>query len=142
MELPSSDDEVEAIQPLLAQILELKNAAQKGLNGTQLIVFFLQREIQPLQAHVSKLWSYSDVVDPSRVSKKGLAIKDLKKRVRSMTKLTAKNEVLVCLATPFDAIHPLPKVPDFFDLHKYSALLFFFMFHFTKSSFFTYYISL
>jgi hypothetical protein len=137
-----SDDEVEAIQLLLAQILELKNAAQKGLNGTQFIVFFLQHRIQPLQARVSKLWSYSGVVDPSRVSKKDPAPKDLEKRVRSMTKLTSKNDVLVCLATPFDAIHPLPKVPDFFDLHKYSALLFFLMFHFTKSSFFTYYLSL
>jgi hypothetical protein len=115
--------------------LELKNAAQKGLNGTQHTVFFLQHQIEPLQARVSKLWSYSGAADPSRVSKKDLAIKDLEKRVKSMTKLTTKKPIPVCIATPFDAIHPLPKVPDFFDLHKYSALLFFLMFHFTNCSF-------
>jgi hypothetical protein len=42
--------EAEEIRPLLTQILELKNAAKKELNGTQLMVFFLQRRIQPLQA--------------------------------------------------------------------------------------------
>jgi formate dehydrogenase maturation protein FdhE len=50
-----SEAEAEEIKPLLARIQELKNAAKKELNGTQLIVFFLQRRIQPLQARVSKL---------------------------------------------------------------------------------------
>jgi hypothetical protein len=94
--LPSKS-EVEVIQPLLARILELKNAAKRELNGTQLMVFFLKHRIQPLQA-------------PSRVSKIDLETKALEKRVRSMTKLTAKMLVPDCLATPFDAKHPLLKV--------------------------------
>jgi hypothetical protein len=36
-----SETEAGEIKPLLAQILELKNAAKKELNGTQLMVFFL-----------------------------------------------------------------------------------------------------
>jgi hypothetical protein len=36
-----SETEAKEIKPLLAQILELKNAAKKELNGTQLMVFFL-----------------------------------------------------------------------------------------------------
>jgi hypothetical protein len=42
-----SDAEVKSIKPLLARIQELKNAAEKELTGTQLMVFFLQRRIQP-----------------------------------------------------------------------------------------------
>jgi hypothetical protein len=36
--------------------------------------------------------------------------KDLNKRVRSLTTLTAKLAVHACLAVPFDSTHPLPKV--------------------------------
>jgi hypothetical protein len=50
-----SEDEIESIQPLLARIQELKNVAGSGLTGMQLMEFFLQRHIQPLQAQISKL---------------------------------------------------------------------------------------
>jgi hypothetical protein len=60
-----SDAKVESIKPLLAHVQELKNAAEKELTGTQLMVFFLQRRIKPLQARVSKLWTYSSSNDPS-----------------------------------------------------------------------------
>jgi hypothetical protein len=50
-----SEAEAEEIKPLLARIQELKNASKKELNGTQLIVFFIQRRIEPLQARVSKI---------------------------------------------------------------------------------------
>jgi hypothetical protein len=88
----------------------MKNVVEKELNGTQLIVFFLQRQIQPLQARVSKLWTYSGVSDPSRVSKKDPEVKELEKRVRSLTTLTSKKVVHACVAVPFDSTHPFPKV--------------------------------
>jgi hypothetical protein len=109
--LPSKT-KVEEIKPLLARIQELKNVVKKELNGIQLIVFFLQRRIQPLQARVSKLWTYSGLTDPSRVSQKDPELKDLEKRVRSLTTLTAKKTVPACLVVPFDATHPLLKVLD------------------------------
>jgi hypothetical protein len=107
-----SDAEVKSIKPLLAHIQELKNAAERELTGTQLMVFFLQRCIQPLQARVSKLWTYSGLLDPSRVSPKDPEKKDLDKRVRSLTTLTTKLAVPACLAIPFDSAHPFPKVLD------------------------------
>jgi hypothetical protein len=55
--LPSKS-EVEVIQPLLAQILELKNAAKRELNGTQLMVFFLKRRIQ----HCRPLLEYPKLI--------------------------------------------------------------------------------
>jgi hypothetical protein len=94
----------------LARIQELKNATEKELTGTQLIVFFLKRHIQPLQARVSKLWTYSGSNDSSRVSPKDPEKKDLDKRVRSLTTLTAKLAVPTCLVIPFDSTHALPKV--------------------------------
>jgi hypothetical protein len=50
-----SESEANEIQPLLARILQLKNATDKELNGTQLMVFFLQRRIQIMQARISKI---------------------------------------------------------------------------------------
>jgi hypothetical protein len=76
------------IKPLLAHIQTLKIASGGALSGTQLMVFFLQRRIQPLQHHVSKLWSYSGSADSSRVSEEDIDKKDLDKRVRALTTLT------------------------------------------------------
>jgi hypothetical protein len=90
---PPSEAEVEDIKPLLARIQRLKSAAGGGLIGTQLMAFFLQRRIQPLQSRASKLWSYSSLTDPSRVSAQDPEKKDLDKRVRSLTTLTAQMEI-------------------------------------------------
>jgi hypothetical protein len=62
---PPMEAEIEDIKPLLSRIQSLKSAARGALTGTQLMAFFLQRRIQPLQAHVSRLWSYSGSEDPS-----------------------------------------------------------------------------
>jgi hypothetical protein len=80
------------------------------LTGMQLMAFFLQRRIQPLESQVSKLWTYSGLIDPCRVSANDPEKKDLDKRVRSLTILTAKMEIPACTAAFFDSTHPLPEV--------------------------------
>jgi hypothetical protein len=60
---------------------EIENATKKELNGTHLMVFFLECRIKPLQAQISKLWTYSGATDPSRVSPKDPLTKDLEKMV-------------------------------------------------------------
>jgi hypothetical protein len=70
MKLTSRDSspteaEVNNIQPLLAHIQALKCATGGGLIGVQLMAFFLQRHIQPLQARISRLWSYTGSDEPS-----------------------------------------------------------------------------
>jgi hypothetical protein len=107
---PPTEAEVENIKPLLTRIQSLKSATRGGLTGTQLMAFFLQRCIQPLQARVSKLWSYSGLDDPSRVSNQDPEKKDLDKRVRSLTTLTKEKEIPASTADFFDSAHPLPKV--------------------------------
>jgi hypothetical protein len=62
---PPTEAEKENIKPLLARIQALKSASGGALSGTQLMSFFLQRRIQPLQHRVSKLWSYSGSEDSS-----------------------------------------------------------------------------
>jgi hypothetical protein len=101
---------MEDIKPLLTRIQILKSATGGALLGTQLMVFFLQRRIQPLQHRVSKLWSYSGLENPSRVSKEDTDKKDLDKRVRALTTLTMDDEILALTADFFDSAHPLPAV--------------------------------
>jgi hypothetical protein len=56
---------MEEIKPLLARIQELKGGRGGVLLGAQLMAFFLQCRIQPLQHRLSKLWTFSGLEDPS-----------------------------------------------------------------------------
>jgi hypothetical protein len=107
---PPTEAEMEDIKPLLTRIQILKSANGGALSGTQLMAFFLQRRIQPLQHRVSKLWSYSGSEDSSRVSEEDIDKKDLNKRVRALTTLTKDDEVPALTADFFDSEHPLPAV--------------------------------
>jgi hypothetical protein len=107
---PPTEAETEDIKPLLARIENLKSATGGALSGTQLMAFFLQRRIQPLQHCVSKLWSYSGSENPSRVSKEDIDKKYLDKRVRALTTLTKDDEIPAVTVDFFDSAHPLPAV--------------------------------
>jgi hypothetical protein len=74
------------------------------------MAFFVQCRIQPLQHRLSKLWSYSGLVDPSRVSGDLTDKQEVNKRVRSLTKLTKDYAVAELAADYFDSVHPLPEV--------------------------------
>jgi hypothetical protein len=67
------------------------------------------------------------LTDPSRVSARDPEKKDLDKRVRSLTILTAKMEILTCLAPFFDSTHPLPEVCDLQSDEKFHFPAFFFL---------------
>jgi hypothetical protein len=116
---PSTEAEMEDINPLLTRIQALKSASGDALSGTQLMSFFLQRRIQPLRHRVSKLWSYSGFEDSSRVSKEDVDKKDLDKQVRALTTLTKDHEIPSLTADFFDPEHPLPAVCAFFICHLF-----------------------
>jgi hypothetical protein len=82
----------------------------KPLSGTQLMAFFLQRRVQPLQHRISKVWSFSGLGDSSRVSNDLMEKKDLDKRVRALTTLMKDHEILALTASFFDFERPLPTV--------------------------------
>jgi hypothetical protein len=74
------------------------------------MAFFMQRRVQPLQHRLAKLWSYSGLVDPSRISGDLMEKQEVDKRVRSLTKLTKDHAVAELAANYFDPVHPLPEV--------------------------------
>jgi hypothetical protein len=105
-----TDAKMEEIKPLLARIQALKSGKGGALSGTQLMAFFLQRRVQPLQHRLSKLWSFSGLGDSSRVSDDLMEKKDLDKRVRALTTLTKDHEIEALAAGFFNFEHPLPAV--------------------------------
>jgi hypothetical protein len=115
---------IEDIKPLLARIQSPKSATGGALSRTQLMAFFLQRRIQPLQHCVSKLWSYSGLENPSRVSKEDIDKKDLDKHVRALTTLTKDDEIPALIADFFDSAHPLPAVCALSTSHLFTFLYF------------------
>jgi hypothetical protein len=104
---------MEDIKLLLTRIHALKSESGGALSGTQLMSFFLQRRVQPLQHRVSKLWSYSVLKDSSRVSEEDIDKKDLDKRVRSLTTLTKDHDIPALVADFFNSERPLPSVRSF-----------------------------
>jgi hypothetical protein len=107
---PPTEAEIEDLKPLLSRIHSLKSAAGGALVGTQLMAFFLQRRIQPLQARASRLWSYFGSEDPSRVSKEDLDKKGPDKRVRALTTLIKENQIPALATEYFDSTHPVPAI--------------------------------
>jgi hypothetical protein len=76
---PPTDAEMKEIAPLLDRIQDLKGGRGGALSGIQLMAFFIQRRVQPLQHRLSSLWSYSGLVDSSRVSENLIEKQDVDK---------------------------------------------------------------
>jgi hypothetical protein len=108
-----SDAEIEQVLPLLSRIQALEGGKVGALLGIQLMAFFVQRRVQPLQHRLTKLWSYSGLEDAARVSEDLIEKQDVDKRVRSLTKLTKDHAVADLTADYFDSVHPLPEVHIF-----------------------------
>jgi hypothetical protein len=117
-----TDGEMEEIAPLLTHIQALKGCKGGALSGIQLMAFFVQRRVQPLQHRLSKLWNYSGLVDSSRASGDLIEKQDVDKRVRALTKLTKDHTVADLATNYFDSAHPLPKV-------RSCCIVFFCLFH-------------
>jgi hypothetical protein len=109
-DLAPTDAEMEEIAPLLTHIQALKGGKGGALSGIQLMAFFVQRWVQPLQHRLYKLWNYSGLVDSSRVSGDLIEKQDVDKRVRALTKVTKDHAVADLAAPYFDSEHPLPEV--------------------------------
>jgi hypothetical protein len=110
---PPTDAEMEEINPLLTRIQALKSGRGGAVSGTQLMAFFLQRRVQPLQHRLSKMWTFSGLGDSFRVSEDLMEKKDLDRRVRALTTLTKDHEIAELAANYFDSEHPLPAVCTF-----------------------------
>jgi hypothetical protein len=107
---PPTEAKMEEIKPLLTRIQELKSGRGGALSGTQLMAFFLQHRVQPLQYRLSKLWTFFGLEDPSRVSENLMEKKDLNRHVRALNTLKKDHNVADLATSYFDSEHPLPEV--------------------------------
>jgi hypothetical protein len=105
-----TDVEMEEIAPLLTRIQALKGGRGGALSGTQLMAFFVQHRVQPLQHRLSKLWTFSGLGDSSQVCEDLMEKTDVDRRVRALTTLTKDHEIAELAANHFDSEHPLPAV--------------------------------
>jgi hypothetical protein len=101
---------MEEIAPLLTRIQVLKGGRGSTLSGTQLMAFFVQCRVQPLQHRLSKLWTFFGLGDSSRVCEDLMEKKDVDRRVRALTTLTRDHEIAELAANHFDSEHPLTAV--------------------------------
>jgi hypothetical protein len=111
---PPTDAEMDEIAPLLTHIQTLKGGRGGALSGTQLMAFFVQRRVQPLQHRLSKLWNFSGLGYSSRVSEDLMEKKDVDRRVGALTTLTKDHEIAELAANYFDSEHTLPAVCSLF----------------------------
>ncbi|KAM0904346.1 hypothetical protein ACQ4PT_018060 [Festuca glaucescens] len=108
-----TETELEETKPLMARIHALQTDKGKELSGLQIMTHFLRLQVQPIQARVSALWTYSGSKDPTRVSKENLSTSELEKLVRQFTRLTQKDDIpSSCRVVPFDKKHPPPAGHD------------------------------
>ena len=81
--------------PALAQYPELNKVAQRisrlvqdGLTGTDLTLSWFSRRIQPLKYNARKICEYTGVDDPLRVTRDNLPADSLKRRIKTLVKVT------------------------------------------------------
>jgi len=61
--------EKQQVHPLMKEISIMK---KKGLDAMDLIALFVSRRVQPLQARVRRMWEYSGLEDPTRLSSRSM----------------------------------------------------------------------
>jgi hypothetical protein len=93
-----TDAELKKTEPLVEKIKAPQRSKGKELSGLQLIAYFLRLRIQPRQARVSQMWSYSGSSDGTRVSQEDVSEEEVKMMARLLTTLTTSNDVpITCL---------------------------------------------
>jgi hypothetical protein len=98
--------EMPDVERLLERVKELQ---AQGLTGVDLIVTWLDRRIQPLQAREHPMWEYSGVSDSTRGNAEELSNEVFMERLKSLTK-ERSNLSRVPHVAPYSAGNPPPNV--------------------------------
>ncbi|KAM0839717.1 hypothetical protein ACQ4PT_060139 [Festuca glaucescens] len=108
-----TETELKETEPLMARIHALQSDKGKELSGLQIMTHFLRLRVQPIQARVSALWTYSGSKEPTRVSKENVSTSELEKLAQQFTRLTQKDDIPSSYRVdPFDKKHPPPAGHD------------------------------
>ena len=77
--------EKQQVQPMMEEIVNMK---RKGLDAMDLIALFVSRRVQPLQARVRRMWEYTGLEDPTRLSKKPMNQREFEQIMKIITSVT------------------------------------------------------
>jgi hypothetical protein len=90
----------------LIDFFESKNLTAKTMMGTEIVVVFLKRRIQPVMSRAHPMWLYSGPMDESRVNVVELPEKEFLDEVRHLTHFSQENSIpLLSPQSPFDSDH-------------------------------------
>jgi hypothetical protein len=88
-----TEAELKATDPLMAKIEALRSDPGREVTGFQLIRLFVERRVQPVAFRLRRMWEYTGVEDPSRISREVLSEAEVDNRLRSVTALIRTPEV-------------------------------------------------
>ena len=98
---------------LLGRITALRSPDGSGLTGVDIMLTWLRRRIQRLQARAEPMWRYAGAGDLSCITAEEFSNAELRTHIKALTNQTAK-ELEACIRNPpvlpFSKDNPLPEV--------------------------------
>jgi hypothetical protein len=85
---------------LYEKVLDLKNAEDLTMCGTEVVSVFVKHRVQPLMSRPHQLWMYSSASDKSRISSTDVSEEDLRDEVRRLTRLSQKDNIVMTSGRP------------------------------------------
>ena len=70
---------------MMKEIISMK---RKGLDAMDLIALFVSQRVQPLQARVRRMWEYSGLEDPTRLSSRPMNQQEFDQIMKIVTSVT------------------------------------------------------
>ena len=77
--------EKQLVLPLMREVVNMKKS---GLDAMDLIALFVSRRVQPLQARVRRMWEYSGLEDPTRLSSRPMNQQEFDQIMKIITSVT------------------------------------------------------
>ena len=96
---------------LLERVSALRSS--DGLTGVDIMLTWLRRRVQPLQARAEPMWTYVGAGDLMRATAEEFSNAELRTHIKALTNQSAE-ELETCIRNPpvppFSANNPLPEV--------------------------------
>src|SRR4051812_41782023 len=105
--------EKQHVLPLMREVVNMK---KRGLDAMDLIVLYIGRRIQPLQARARRMWEYTGLEDNARYNNKAMSQKEFEQLMKIITSVTHGAQ-MHGRVRPLDSNHPPVLVIDLVMLH-------------------------
>jgi hypothetical protein len=101
-------EEGEVADQLYEKILDQKSAGGQTMSGTEVVVLFLKRRVQPAMSRAHQLWMYTGPKDKTRINSNDFSEDDLRDEVRRLTCFNQKDVIAMTSSRPPFGINHLP----------------------------------